>query len=69
VNHHETNAHLSRGVDFLRVDPLRTSSARKEIAALKKTSVARLVPSIDTERDGANRSSALRLFVLRYYRG
>jgi len=44
-------------------------NALKEIAALKKTSVARLVSSIDTECDGGNLSSALRLFVLRYYGG
>jgi predicted DNA-binding ribbon-helix-helix protein len=43
-------------------------NALKEIAALKKTSVARLVSSIDIECDGGNLSSALRLFVLRYYR-
>lgn len=41
----------------------------KEIAARRNLSLSDLVASIDTERRHDNLSSALRLFVLEYYRG
>jgi predicted DNA-binding ribbon-helix-helix protein len=43
-------------------------AALREIAAAQGTSVPRLVASIDNERQHANRSSEVRLFVLGYYR-
>ena len=42
--------------------------ALKEIAAAQGTPVGRLVATIDSERQHANLSSAVRLFVLDYYR-
>jgi predicted DNA-binding ribbon-helix-helix protein len=44
-------------------------AALKDIAAAQGTSMSRLVATIDRERQNANRSSAVRLFVLDYYRG
>lgn len=41
----------------------------KEIAASRNLSLSDLVASIDTERRHDNLSSAIRLFVLEYYRG
>jgi len=43
--------------------------AFKEIAATKGVPVSRLVSMIDKERQNANLSSAIRLFVLNYYHG
>jgi predicted DNA-binding ribbon-helix-helix protein len=43
-------------------------AALKDIAAGQGTSMSRLVAKIDSERQNANRSSAVRLFVLDYYR-
>ena len=43
--------------------------AFKEIAATKGVPVSRLVSMIDSERQNNNLSSAVRLFVLDYYRG
>ena len=40
----------------------------KEIAAGRKHTLSDLVASIDTRRAGGNLSSAIRLFVLEYYR-
>ena len=42
--------------------------AFKEIAATKGVPVSRLVSMIDKERQNANLSSAIRLFVLDFYR-
>jgi predicted DNA-binding ribbon-helix-helix protein len=42
--------------------------ALKYIAAAQGTSVSRLLETVDNERRDANRSSAVRLFVLDYYR-
>jgi predicted DNA-binding ribbon-helix-helix protein len=39
----------------------------KEIAKTKRKSLSDLVDGIDTARDHANLSSAIRLFVLNYY--
>ncbi len=44
-------------------------SALKEIAQAQRQSVAELIASIDGARRGANLSSAIRVFVLDYYRG
>jgi predicted DNA-binding ribbon-helix-helix protein len=43
--------------------------ALKQIAATKGVPVSRLVSMIDSERQNNNLSSAVRLFVLDYYRG
>ena len=43
-------------------------TASKDIAAAQQTTISRLVATIDSERQHANLSSALRLFVLDYYR-
>jgi predicted DNA-binding ribbon-helix-helix protein len=43
-------------------------NALKEIAAAQKTSTSQLVLKIDRAREGNNLSSAIRLFVLDYYR-
>jgi predicted DNA-binding ribbon-helix-helix protein len=43
-------------------------TALKEIAAAEETSVTRLVTNIERERQHANRSSVVRLFILDYYR-
>jgi predicted DNA-binding ribbon-helix-helix protein len=43
-------------------------AALKDIAAAQGTSMSRLIAKIDSERQNANRSSAVRLFVLDYYR-
>jgi len=43
--------------------------AFKEIAATKGVPVSSLVSMIDSERQNNNLSSAVRLFVLDYYRG
>ena len=43
-------------------------SALKEIAAAQNVSVSRLVTKIDSKRQYANLSSAIRLFILDYYR-
>ena len=43
--------------------------ALKEIAATKGVPVTHLVSMIDKERQNANLSSAIRLFVLDFYRG
>ena len=42
-------------------------TALKEIAASRDATLSDLVSSIDSERKGANLSSALRLHVLSYY--
>jgi predicted DNA-binding ribbon-helix-helix protein len=42
--------------------------AFKEIAAAQGTSVYRLIESIDSKRQDTNLSSAIRLFVLDYYK-
>jgi predicted DNA-binding ribbon-helix-helix protein len=39
----------------------------KEIAKTKRKTLSDLVDGIDTDRDHANLSSAIRLFVLNYY--
>ncbi|HEY2244812.1 MAG: ribbon-helix-helix domain-containing protein [Xanthobacteraceae bacterium] len=44
-------------------------TALKEIAQARQQSVAELIGSIDGARRGANLSSAIRVFVLDYYRG
>jgi predicted DNA-binding ribbon-helix-helix protein len=43
-------------------------NALKEIAAARETTVQKLILKIDHARMGNNRSSAVRLFVLDYYR-
>ena len=43
--------------------------ALKQIAATKGVPVSRLVSMIDSERQNNNLSSAVRLFVLDYFRG
>ena len=43
-------------------------SGLKEIAAERRSTLSDLVASIDTGRAGGNLSSAIRLFVLDYYR-
>ena len=43
-------------------------SALKEIAAAKNTSASALIQEINKKRQHANLSSAIRLFVLEYYR-
>jgi predicted DNA-binding ribbon-helix-helix protein len=43
--------------------------ALKEIAQARHLSVAELIAAIDGERRGGNLSSAIRLFVLDYFRG
>jgi predicted DNA-binding ribbon-helix-helix protein len=43
-------------------------SGLKEIAAERRQTLSDLVASIDTTRAGGNLSSAIRLFVLDYYR-
>jgi predicted DNA-binding ribbon-helix-helix protein len=40
----------------------------QEIAGERDETISQLIASIDTDREFANLSSALRLFVLRYYR-
>jgi predicted DNA-binding ribbon-helix-helix protein len=42
-------------------------AALKEIATERRMSVAALVTNVDADRGNANLSSAIRLFVLRYY--
>jgi predicted DNA-binding ribbon-helix-helix protein len=42
--------------------------ALKEIAEARKTTLSDLVDSIDSDRKHGNLSSAIRLFVLSYYR-
>jgi predicted DNA-binding ribbon-helix-helix protein len=42
--------------------------ALKEIAASRNTALSELVASIDAERHHANLSSAIRLFILDFYR-
>jgi predicted DNA-binding ribbon-helix-helix protein len=44
-------------------------AALKDIAQSRQQSLAELVGGIDGARRGANLSSAIRLFVLDYYRG
>ena len=44
-------------------------SAFKEIAATRKIPLSDLVYTIDNERQHGNLSSAIRLFILEYYRG
>ena len=44
-------------------------TALKEIAQLRRQSLAELIGSIDGARRGGNLSSAIRVFVLDYYRG
>ena len=44
-------------------------SAFKEIAATRKIRLSDLVSTIDNERKHGNLSSAIRLFILEYYRG
>ena len=44
-------------------------TALKEIAQARQQSVAELIGSIDGTRRGSNLSSAIRVFVLDYYRG
>ncbi|GGC84103.1 ribbon-helix-helix domain-containing protein [Chelatococcus reniformis] len=43
-------------------------AALKEIAAVRRQSLAGLVAAIDDRRDGQNLSSAIRVFVLAYFR-
>jgi predicted DNA-binding ribbon-helix-helix protein len=43
--------------------------ALKEIAQARHLSVAELIAAIDGERRGGNLSSAIRLFVLDYFKG
>lgn len=43
-------------------------NAMKEIAANRQITLAVLVAQVDEERKGGNLSSAIRLFVLEYYR-
>jgi len=43
-------------------------TALKEIAVASNLSIPALVAAIDTEREHANLSSAIRLFVLDHYR-
>ena len=43
-------------------------TALKEIAQARRQSVAELIGAIDCARRGSNLSSAIRLFVLDYYR-
>jgi predicted DNA-binding ribbon-helix-helix protein len=40
----------------------------KEIAAIRNLSLSKLVVAIDTDRDGDNLSSVIRLYVLDHYR-
>jgi predicted DNA-binding ribbon-helix-helix protein len=42
--------------------------ALHEIARLRRVSMSRLITSIDADREFANLSSAIRLFVLRFFR-
>ncbi len=42
--------------------------ALKEIARLEKTSLAQLVQRIDANRDDSGLSSAVRIWILAYYR-
>ena len=42
--------------------------ALREIAMLRRVSLSRLISSIDADREFANLSSAIRLFVLRFFR-
>lgn len=44
-------------------------TALKEIALARRQSLAELIGSIDGARRGGNLSSAIRVFVLDYYRG
>ena len=39
-----------------------------EIARSRRVSVSRLLPSIDADREFANLSSAIRLFVLKFFK-
>ena len=43
--------------------------ALREIAATRKIRLSDLVSTIDNERQHGNLSSAIRLFILEYYRG
>jgi predicted DNA-binding ribbon-helix-helix protein len=43
-------------------------NALKEIAAKRRVTLSDLVAAIDGQREGANLSCAIRLFVLYYYR-
>jgi predicted DNA-binding ribbon-helix-helix protein len=40
----------------------------REIARLRRVSLSRLITSIDADRELTNLSSAIRLFVLRFFR-
>jgi predicted DNA-binding ribbon-helix-helix protein len=42
--------------------------ALREIASLRRVSLSRLISSIDADREFANLSSAIRLFVLRFFK-
>jgi predicted DNA-binding ribbon-helix-helix protein len=42
--------------------------ALREIAELRRVSLSRLISSIDADREFANLSSAIRLFVLRFFK-
>jgi predicted DNA-binding ribbon-helix-helix protein len=42
--------------------------ALHEIAILRRVSVTRLISSIDADREFANLSSAIRLFVLKFFK-
>jgi predicted DNA-binding ribbon-helix-helix protein len=44
-------------------------TALKEIARARRQSLAELIGAIDSARRGGNLSSAIRVFVLDYYRG
>ncbi|MGO8924934.1 MAG: ribbon-helix-helix domain-containing protein [Xanthobacteraceae bacterium] len=44
-------------------------TALKEIALVRRQSLAELIGGIDGARRGGNLSSAIRVFVLDYYRG
>jgi predicted DNA-binding ribbon-helix-helix protein len=58
ISGHKTSVSLEDGF-WLRL---------KEIAGARKQTLSVLVASIDTRRAGGNLSSAIRLFVLDYYR-
>jgi predicted DNA-binding ribbon-helix-helix protein len=42
--------------------------ALNEIAILRRVSLSRLISSVDADREFANLSSAIRLFVLRFFK-
>lgn len=58
IGHHKTSVSLEAGF----------WSALKEIAAHEGVLISALATRLDTDRDHANLSSVIRLFVLDYYR-